>query len=662
MTTYYVGKGGNDGNAGTSWATRKLTLNGAEDIPVVAGDTVYVGAGTYEELLTVDVSGSSGNYITYIADYRGDNTDGVGGLVRVTGSWARGNCISANGKDYRTFRGFLFGESTTHNIYLTGDCSYWYIEDCAFNPCTYRGVHIESTSDNVTIRRCWFNSQSQGYQGGVQLEHSSENSSSHVIENCIFMCNRGQGIYSNKVAAFTVRNCTFIGGQNQIEAASSLTGTITVNNCQFVGGEVALKAAASGDIIEDYNNFYACATNRTNVSTGGNSTANPPYFDTMWFHELSHAGRMVSPWDYASWSGFIDLNDGSSPPTQDMRQTSELGSYKEWGALEYDGSLLYKSDQLELLNAIVDKLPDDYIMGSSVQTAKDDEIDAILVDTGTTLDGAIATIDGLVDQIIAKLPTNYIMGSSVQTDKDDEIDAIKSKTDLLTLAAIADAVWDEAISGHTGAGSFGEGMDDITYILGDVLTLAAIADAVWDEYISGHIADTNSAGYYLSLTTQRTGTLVSDVTDLLDGWNGDTHQYLLAIATELMGTYVTGDLFAAYWLAQLGDIDAILVDTGTDIPGTLTDIHNTLDDVHDDVTNKVDEVKNNLDIVDGIVDAILVDTGTTIPASIAAIAVSIAALPADVWGYIIEGTMTAHTLMKRLWNFIRTRIRNDDTL
>ena len=45
MTVYYVGAGGNNSNAGTSWALRKATLTGAEDIPVAAGDTVIVGPG-----------------------------------------------------------------------------------------------------------------------------------------------------------------------------------------------------------------------------------------------------------------------------------------------------------------------------------------------------------------------------------------------------------------------------------------------------------------------------------------------------------------------------------------------------------------------------------------------------------------------------------------
>ena len=75
MTTLYVGPGGNDANNGLSWANRRLTLNGVEDKPVAAGDTVYVGPGVYRETLTVDVAGSSGNPITYIGDVPLNATD-----------------------------------------------------------------------------------------------------------------------------------------------------------------------------------------------------------------------------------------------------------------------------------------------------------------------------------------------------------------------------------------------------------------------------------------------------------------------------------------------------------------------------------------------------------------------------------------------------------
>ena len=86
MTAYYVGIGGSDANSGTSWANRKANIDSVENIPVAAGDTVYVGPGVYRETLTVDVSGTAGSPITYIADVTGQDTDGVGGLVRITGS------------------------------------------------------------------------------------------------------------------------------------------------------------------------------------------------------------------------------------------------------------------------------------------------------------------------------------------------------------------------------------------------------------------------------------------------------------------------------------------------------------------------------------------------------------------------------------------------
>ena len=89
-------------------------------------------------------------------------------------------------------------------------------------------------------------------------------------------------------------------------------------------------------------------------------------------------------------------------------------------------------------NEMQGKLPTNNFMGSGVKTDKDDEIDAILVDTSTTLDTKLNDLQTDSTAILAdtnetqgKLPTNNIMGSSVKTDKDDEIDAIKAKTDNL---------------------------------------------------------------------------------------------------------------------------------------------------------------------------------------------------------------------------------------
>lgn len=63
-----------------------------------------------------------------------------------------------------------------------------------------------------------------------------------------------------------------------------------------------------------------------------------------------------------------------------------------------------------------------------------------------------------------------------------------------TAAAIADAVWDEALSGHLSAGSTGEALDGAG---GGGASAASIADAVWDEALSGHTT-AGSAGKALS--------------------------------------------------------------------------------------------------------------------------------------------------------------------
>ena len=74
---YYVAPTGSDSNPGTE-AEPWQTIQKAADT-LVAGDTVYIKAGTYEEQVIAQQSGSAGNPITYAA-YPGDEVtiDGAG--------------------------------------------------------------------------------------------------------------------------------------------------------------------------------------------------------------------------------------------------------------------------------------------------------------------------------------------------------------------------------------------------------------------------------------------------------------------------------------------------------------------------------------------------------------------------------------------------------
>lgn len=91
-SAHYVSTSGNDANAGTStspWRTIQHAANAAS-----AGDTVYVRAGTYNESVTVNVSGSaSGGYVTF-QNYPGETAivDGTG-LVPASGQSGLFNII-----------------------------------------------------------------------------------------------------------------------------------------------------------------------------------------------------------------------------------------------------------------------------------------------------------------------------------------------------------------------------------------------------------------------------------------------------------------------------------------------------------------------------------------------------------------------------------------
>lgn len=499
MTVRYVGIGGNNSNDGLSWANRKLTLNGVEDTPVVAGDFVWVGAGTYRELLTVDVSGgntystgtisvtngsavvtgsgtsflanvaanyifhctvlargtdgvttavtatshaftsAAGNFqaghvgrtirvntigayiiiarvsatevtiakpdnssflmvagtgltydvgpespyeilsvdsdtqitltkpwgaesftglayltynpIRYIGDYLGTNTDGVGGVVRVTGSdndqtATRVSCINAAAaRNYRIWDGFTFDMATAGQINNVSG-AYWIIQKCFFNPSLQAITTSGSTQAVLTVQNCCF------ITGAAHISIAPAHSAvldnvAYLIQSCLFLYG-STAIQSTRIGGFTIRNNLFMGLRtNGIQIGTALTvgQTLTVNNCLFQSVGTAVNATVAGEITENYNQFFGNNANRTNVLTGANSNVYPLLLDTRWFFQLINAGagpndveQLVSLFDLASYSPLLNVA-GTSPTTTDLRGTAVQGAEREWGALEHDSTL-----------------------------------------------------------------------------------------------------------------------------------------------------------------------------------------------------------------------------------------------------------------------------------------------------------------------------------
>jgi len=82
--TYYVAPTGDDSNSGTLNQPWRTIRHAADTM--VAGDTVYIKAGTYNERVVPRNSGSVGNYITYTA-YPGDTVTIDGEGISLPSEW-----------------------------------------------------------------------------------------------------------------------------------------------------------------------------------------------------------------------------------------------------------------------------------------------------------------------------------------------------------------------------------------------------------------------------------------------------------------------------------------------------------------------------------------------------------------------------------------------
>lgn len=120
-------------------------------------------------------------------------------------------------------------------------------------------------------------------------------------------------------------------------------------------------------------------------------------------------------------------------------------------------------------------------------------VGSVTGNVGGNVAGSVASVTAAVT--LPSIPADWITAAGVATgaiDADalaaDAVTEIWAGSTAPTSSAIADAVWDEARSGHTTAGTFGLYLDaQVSTVGGGSLTTAAIADAVWDEAISGHL-------------------------------------------------------------------------------------------------------------------------------------------------------------------------------
>lgn len=307
---------------------------------------------------------------------------------------------------------------------------------------------------------------------------------------------------------------------------------------------------------------------------------------------------------------------------------------------------------------------------------------AILVDTGTTLDGRIpaALVAGRMDASVGAMAANTLTASALATDAVTEIQSGLSTVttgDIPTAAANADAVWDEAIAGHLGAGSTGAalnaagsagdpwttplpgayGAGTAGKIIGDNINATVSSRSshsaadVWAAVTRTLTAASDSSGI-TTLLTRIVGTLA---TGTHEPQSGDAYARLgapagasvsadiAAIEAQTDDIGVAGAGLTALGDTRLANLDAAVSSRSTYAGGAVASVTGAVGSVTAAVTVGTNSDKTGYAL-----------TAAYDPAKTAAQAGDAMALTsgerttltAAIWAYVVEGTHTAVQYMR----------------
>lgn len=161
--------------------------------------------------------------------------------------------------------------------------------------------------------------------------------------------------------------------------------------------------------------------------------------------------------------------------------------------------------------------------------------------------GAVGSVTGAVGSVTGSVGSVAAGGITASSIAADAIGASELAADAV--AEIADAVWDEVLSGHLTATTTGAALNGAT-----APTAAVVADAVWDEVLSGH------------LTATTTGAALNGAGSAGDPWTTALPgAYGAGTAGNLVGNNLTGNAYtrlgAPVGASISADIAAVQADT-----------------------------------------------------------------------------------------------------
>ncbi len=288
---------------------------------VAAGDTIYLGAGSYRAVVAANnqpVTLTNGAFsplfngqVNIVGDVTGQFT-GDAGMVQLTAYTTNDKTapsattlLNLNGKSNLAFSNIMFVSGNALLVTATTATS----QNVSFTDCSFHEGYtgninslISATAGynaagfgiplNWLIDRCYFvNGANLGGEGvlfTVTAGVGADYSITSVIRNSFFLVlNNGNatairvansGAGAAKGNGLVVRNCTIIGQGIDTNGVVSASFPTRVNGCFLYVGTTngALTAAATTAMLES-NNLIVASTARSNVSIGAGSITDGSY-------------------------------------------------------------------------------------------------------------------------------------------------------------------------------------------------------------------------------------------------------------------------------------------------------------------------------------------------------------------------------------------------
>lgn len=356
-TDYYVktpASGGDDNNAGTSWAEAKETIQAAMSLAITSGDKVYVAAGTY----TGTVSFPEAHNVQLLGGY-----PAAGGGA--ADPWANTTIIQG-GSPVVSIPGILVG---TQRSYIGLVIDGFTIKNGSKSSPYAAG--IQSYSAGLTIKRCIIEDNSgtgSAYAGGIYILSLIGDGASVIfkLEESIIRNNTGLyagGLFFDCIGypKFQMTNCLVYGnsatdtGSNYavggiaIGSGSQTIAASSITNCTIADNTSAHPSAAVGGIAVnteswtspiDIKNSIIWHSSLDDIYAYGGSALSISYSDV---HD-SDSGTgvihtnpaFVGAGDYhltAGSGGCINGGTASGAPSTDLEGTTRVGY--DMGCYEY---------------------------------------------------------------------------------------------------------------------------------------------------------------------------------------------------------------------------------------------------------------------------------------------------------------------------------------